>query len=73
MKSSTSSNPSRLVDTLGYFFLLPNYAFLLFRWSTTDHEARLLALTSTRLRHRSADDLQCVVQLLAYRLVYHEL
>ncbi len=55
-----AEEPEPLVDTLGYFFLLPNYAFLLF--PVVDYrtlEAGLLRRRHPRdPGHRPADDLQ---------------
>jgi alginate O-acetyltransferase complex protein AlgI len=67
--------PEPLVDTVGYFFLLPNYAFPLFpvvdyRTLGRSHfsvDIHTTQLTGLRMIFNG------VVQLLAYRLVYHKL
>jgi alginate O-acetyltransferase complex protein AlgI len=67
--------PEPLVDTLGYFFLLPNYAFMLF--PVIDYRTLKRSHFAADIHATQAGGLRMifngVVQLLAYRLVYHEL
>jgi alginate O-acetyltransferase complex protein AlgI len=67
--------PEPLVDSLGYFFLLPNYAFLLF--PVVDYRTFKRGYFAADIHETQAAGLKMiftgVVQLLAYRLVYHEL
>jgi hypothetical protein len=70
-----ANRPERLLDTLSYFFVLPNYCFLHF--PVVDYK--------TFLRGYFADDIHSIqrrglgmmvrgtVHLLLYRLVYHDL
>jgi alginate O-acetyltransferase complex protein AlgI len=70
-----AERPEPVVDTLGYFFLLPNWCFLHFpvvdyRTLNRGHfaaEVHETQRTGLRMIFRG------VVHLLAYRLVYHEL
>jgi alginate O-acetyltransferase complex protein AlgI len=70
-----SEQPEPLVDTLGYFFLLPNYAFLLF--PVVDYRTLKRGYFAADIHATQTTGLRMifngVVQLLAYRLVYHEL
>ena len=70
-----AEKPEPLVDTLGYFFLLPNYAFPLF--PVVDYRTMGRSYFSTDIHTTQLTGLRMifngVVQLLAYRLVYHEL
>ncbi len=67
--------PESLVDTLGYFFLLPNYAFLLF--PVVDYKTLKRGHFAADIHQIQGEGLRMIsegmVQLLAYRLVYHEL
>jgi alginate O-acetyltransferase complex protein AlgI len=68
-----AGRPEPLVDTFGYFFLLPNYAFLLF--PVVDYRTLGRSHFSTDIHTTQLTGLRMifngVVQLLAYRLVYH--
>ena len=70
-----ADRPEPLVDTLGYFFLLPNYAFMLF--PVVDYRTFKRSHLAADVHETQAVGLKMmtdgVVQLLAYRLVYHEL
>jgi alginate O-acetyltransferase complex protein AlgI len=70
-----AEQPEPLVDTLGYFFLLPNYAFKLF--PVIDYRAFRRGYFAAEIHETQAIGLGMIfnglVQLLAYRLVYHEL
>jgi D-alanyl-lipoteichoic acid acyltransferase DltB (MBOAT superfamily) len=67
--------PEPLVDTLGYFFLLPNYAFRLF--PVVDYRTLIRSHFAAEIHQTQSTGLKMifngVVQLLAYRLVYHQL
>jgi alginate O-acetyltransferase complex protein AlgI len=67
--------PEPLVDSLGYFFLLPNYAFLLF--PVVDYRTLKRTYFSVDIHETQRTGLRMIfnglIQLLAYRLVYHEL
>jgi alginate O-acetyltransferase complex protein AlgI len=67
--------PESLVDTLGYFFLLPNYAFLHF--PVVDYRTQQRCYFSKDVHETQRAGLQMMfrgaVHLLLYRLVYHEL
>jgi alginate O-acetyltransferase complex protein AlgI len=69
------AKPEPLVDTLGYFFLLPNYAFKLF--PVVDYRTLQRGYFAADIHETQTSGLRMifngVVQLLAYRLVYHEL
>jgi len=70
-----AKRPEPLVDTLGYFFLLPNYAFMHFpvvdyRTLQRGHFAKEIHATQqTGLRML----FRGTVQLLIYRLIYHDI
>ena len=70
-----AKEPEPLLDALGYFFLLPNYAFLLF--PVVDYRAYRRGYFAAEIHQTQLAGLRSitngVVQLLAYRLVYHEL
>ena len=70
-----SEKPEPLVDALGYFFLLPNYAFTLF--PVVDYRTLGRSYFSTDIHATQRTGLRMIfnglVQLLAYRLVYHDL
>jgi alginate O-acetyltransferase complex protein AlgI len=70
-----AERPEPLVDALGYFFLLPNYAFLLF--PVVDYRAYKRGYFAADIHEIQASGLRMivngVVQLLAYRFVYQEL
>ena len=67
--------PEPLVDTVGYFFLLPNYAFTLF--PVVDYRTLGRSFLSVDIHATQRAGLRMIfngmVQLLAYRLVYHNL
>jgi D-alanyl-lipoteichoic acid acyltransferase DltB (MBOAT superfamily) len=67
--------PESVLDTLSYFFLLPTYAFLLF--PVVDYRTFLRSHFSTEIHQTQSTGLRMifngVLQLLAYRLVYHQL
>ena len=67
--------PEPLVDTVGYFFLLPNYAFPLF--PVVDYRTLGRSFFSIDVHATQLAGLRMMfngmVQLLAYRLVYHNL
>ena len=67
--------PEPMVDTAGYFFLLPNYAFPLF--PVVDYRTLGRSFFSADIHTTQLTGLRMMfngmVQLLAYRLVYHNL
>jgi D-alanyl-lipoteichoic acid acyltransferase DltB (MBOAT superfamily) len=67
--------PEPIVDTLGYFFLLPNYCFLHF--PVVDYRTMQRGYFAREIHEIQRSGLQMMfrgtVQLLLYRLVYHEL
>jgi alginate O-acetyltransferase complex protein AlgI len=69
------TKPEPLVDTLGYFFLLPNYAFKLF--PVVDYRTLQRSHFAADIHETQATGLRMIfnglVQLLAYRVVYQEL
>ncbi len=70
-----AEKPEPLVDTLGYFFLLPNYAFPLF--PVVDYRTLGRSFFSTDVHTTQLTGLRMifngVIQLLAYRLVHDRL
>ncbi len=64
-----------VIDSLGYFFLLPNYAFLHF--PVVDYRTYRRSYLSTDVHATQRSGMQMMVrgtiQLLLYRLVYHKL
>lgn len=68
-----AKGPERLVDALGYFFLLPNYAFLHF--PVVDYRTFLRGYFATDQHSIQRRGLSMMVRgvshLLMYRLVYH--
>ncbi len=67
--------PEPIVDTLGYFFLLPNYCFLHF--PVVDYRTLNRSFCSTEIHATQRTGLRMIfnglIHLLAYRLVYHDL
>jgi D-alanyl-lipoteichoic acid acyltransferase DltB (MBOAT superfamily) len=67
--------PESLVDTLGYFFMLPNYCFLHF--PVVDYRTMQRGYFARDIHAIQRAGLQMMfrgaIHLLAYRLVYHEL
>ncbi len=70
-----NERPETLMDTFGYFFLLPNYAFLHF--PVVDYRTLLRSHFSAEVhatqRVGSRMIFKGVTHLLAYRLIYHQL
>ena len=70
-----AKTPETLVDTLSYFFLLPNFCFTLF--PVVDYRTMQRGYFSADVHALQRRGLQMMlqgtVQLLAYRLVYHEM
>ncbi|CAN5826362.1 hypothetical protein BH23PLA1_BH23PLA1_16830 [soil metagenome] len=70
-----AKKPESLVDTLSYFFLLPNYCFLHF--PVVDYRTFLRGYFAEDIHKIQRDGLRMMlrgaVHLLLYRLVYHEL
>lgn len=67
--------PEPVLETLGYFFLLPNYAFLHFPVVDYRTYRRSYLSTDVHLTQRSGMQMMVrgTIQLLLYRLVYHKL
>ena len=67
--------PEPIVDTLGYFFLLPNYCFLHF--PVVDYRTLNRSFFATEIHATQRSGLRMIfnglLHLLAYRLVYHNL
>lgn len=70
-----AERPPRLVDALGYFFMLPNWCFLHF--PVVDYRAYMRGSFAAPVHVLCRSGLRMMtlgtVQLLLYRLVYHEL
>ncbi len=69
-----ATRPEPLVDTLSYFFLLPNYCFLHF--PVVDYRGLRLGHFANEIHATQQSGLRMIfrgtVQLLLYRLIYHE-
>jgi hypothetical protein len=67
--------PEPIVDTLGYFFLLPNYCFLHF--PVIDYRTMQRGYFASEIHAIQRSGLQMMfrgtIHLLLYRLIYHEL
>jgi alginate O-acetyltransferase complex protein AlgI len=70
-----AKKPEPMIDTLGYFFLLPNFAFPLF--PVIDYRTLGRSHFAAEIHETQSTGLKMifngVIQLLAYRLVYHQL
>jgi D-alanyl-lipoteichoic acid acyltransferase DltB (MBOAT superfamily) len=69
-----ATKKEKLLDTVGYFFLLPNYAFMHF--PVVDYRTLLRGYYSQDIHATSQAGLRMLfrgaMHLLAYRLIYHE-
>jgi alginate O-acetyltransferase complex protein AlgI len=70
-----ASKPEPLVDTLGYFFVLPNYCFMHFPVIDYRTMQRGYFTEDVHATQRRGLEMMCrgTIHLLCYRLVYHEL